>query len=220
MSKKKAKFYAWKAPGHEGGVFCDWEECKKAFSGIPHEKHKSFNTEKEAYGFIGKKCPEPSIIETNEADSLTRTNRPINVYSADILPEVENFCNKYGFAHLNKEQKLAIQATHGATVLFAVPGSGKTSVIIARIGYLIYACHVDVRRIVALTFTKSAAREMKDRFKEHFSKYYESPHIPDFRTIHSFCYSNVLPRLRKAGYKIPKTVINNPKDIHEYRNLS
>lgn len=209
MSKKKKEFYAWKAPGCEGGVYTNWEECKKAFSGIAGEKHQGFNTEEEAYAFIGKKQPKPITSAIKELSQPKDLSRPINVYSEDISPEVEDFCNKYGFSHLNKEQKLAVQSTKEANVLFAVPGSGKTSVIIARVGYLIYSCHVDVNDIITLTFTKSAALEMKDRFQTHFEKY-GSVAIPNFRTIHSFCYMEILPKLRVAGYPIPPNVINKP----------
>jgi DNA helicase-2/ATP-dependent DNA helicase PcrA len=64
---------------------------------------------------------------------------------------------------LNGAQRLA--ATHGGgpLIVLAGPGTGKTRVIVSRIGHLVRDRGVDPRRVLALTFTNKAAGELRDR---------------------------------------------------------
>lgn len=64
----------------------------------------------------------------------------------------------------NIEQKKAIEHNKGAMLVLAGPGSGKTTVIIYRVKYLIEQCNVLPQKILVVTYTKAAATEMKQRF--------------------------------------------------------
>ena len=49
-------------------------------------------------------------------------------------------------------------------MILAGPGSGKTTVITHRIWNLIKENHIDEKKILVITFTKMAAKQMKERF--------------------------------------------------------
>ena len=72
--------------------------------------------------------------------------------SSDICKNL-NFSQAEAAAHLN-----------GPCMVLAGPGSGKTLTIAKRIEYLIKVHGIDPQKILVITFTKYAAREMKERF--------------------------------------------------------
>lgn len=86
---------------------------------------------------------------------------------------------------LTKQQKNAINHKDGPALILAVPGSGKTTVLIQRTHKLIYTDKVSPENILSLTFSKASALDMKNRFHKFFPEIKFSPH---FSTIHSFCF--------------------------------
>ena len=86
--------------------------------------------------------------------------------------------------NLNPQQEEAVQALSGPVLLLAVPGSGKTTVLVSRIGYLI-AQGVPPENILTMTYTVSAARDMSRRFAAFFGQ--PLADRLEFRTINGVC---------------------------------
>ena len=66
-------------------------------------------------------------------------------------------------SELDSSQRAAVLATDGAIVIAAGPGTGKTRVFAHRIAHLIQDKGVPPGEILAVSFTRSAALEMRKR---------------------------------------------------------
>lgn len=84
---------------------------------------------------------------------------------------------------LDKYQLEAVNSSNNSTMIVAPPGSGKTTVILNRVNYLMDN-EINSKNIIILTFTKAAADNMKDRFIKDFNK----DNAPFFGTFHGLFY--------------------------------
>lgn len=109
---------------------------------------------------------------------------------------------------LNPAQTKAVLQTEGPMLLLASPGSGKTTTLIMRIGYLIEEKGIDPTRIKAVTFSRASANDMKERFKKFF------PQLTpvDFSTIHSLAFQVVREHFRNEH--IQYELIEGPSNKH------
>ena len=85
---------------------------------------------------------------------------------------------------LNEPQRAAVKTIAGPLLILAGPGSGKTRVIAHRIAYLVDEIGVAPWRIVSVTFTNKAAREMRSRVTAHLG---DVANDLVLGTFHSIC---------------------------------
>ena len=95
---------------------------------------------------------------------------------------VEEFDLKYT-SKLNDQQKEAVRAIDGAVLLLAVPGSGKTTVLVTRLGFMVCCAGIQPDRILTMTYTRAATDEMRQRFGAMFGRQYAD--AMEFSTINS-----------------------------------
>ena len=114
---------------------------------------------------------------------------------------------------LNPAQREAVRYLGGPLLVLAGAGSGKTRVIAAKIGFLIER-GVDPARIVAITFTNRAAREMRERTGALLAgtKRSEQAQRVAISTFHALGLRIVREDVRAHGLK-PGFSILDPSDI-------
>lgn len=113
------------------------------------------------------------------------------------------FLKEYDLTHLDAQQQEAVRATDGPILLLAVPGSGKTTTLIARLGYLVIGKGVSPETILTMTYTVAATGEMKDRFAKKFGSQYADK--MNFKTINAVCAS-IIRSYEWYGHKAFKLV--------------
>ena len=115
------------------------------------------------------------------------------------------FCDKYNI-RLNKQQERAVQLVEGANLLLAVPGSGKTTVLVCRLGYMTHCRGIDPRNILSITYTKAAAEEMKERYKKLFGAAFSNQIT--FKTINSLCVDIINTYATQKSKKKPFDIVD------------
>ncbi|MBN2529127.1 MAG: UvrD-helicase domain-containing protein [Deltaproteobacteria bacterium] len=84
---------------------------------------------------------------------------------------------------LDARQRRAAELVNGPLLVVAGPGTGKTRTLVARIAHQIKTGHVTAKQVLAISFTRQAARELEERFKLILPHHHDFPRV---RTFHSF----------------------------------
>ena len=98
--------------------------------------------------------------------------------------EYSQFKKQFSIA-LDAQQEMAVQTVDGPVLLLAVPGSGKTTVLVTRLGYMCYVRGIPPECILTMTYTVAAARDMQARYAAFFGA--EQAQRLEFRTINGVC---------------------------------
>lgn len=88
------------------------------------------------------------------------------------------------FARLNPAQKQAVETIEGPVMVIAGPGTGKTQVLTIRIAHILKTTDISPSSILALTFTESAAHNMRQRLLQFIG---EAAYQVRIETFHAFC---------------------------------
>lgn len=98
-------------------------------------------------------------------------------------PEVEKL-----FATLNSEQRKALLTTHGIVRVIAAPGSGKTRLLTSRVAFMVMSGMAYAEEILAVTFARKAAEEMKNRTLQLLENTWIPGNGLDISTVHGWCF--------------------------------
>ncbi len=109
-----------------------------------------------------------------------------------------------------KAQESAIKHHKGACLTLAGPGSGKTFVITNRVVHMVQELQIPSEHILVITFTKAAAMEMEERFRQILPKEH-----PWFGTFHS-CFYYIL---KNSYTSIPSRFISNEEKQRILRDI-
>jgi uncharacterized protein (TIGR00375 family) len=106
------------------------------------------------------------------------------------------------FSQLNEHQRQAVEHPDGCLLIVAGPGTGKTRTLTLRIAHLIMRKGVSPHHILAVTFTRKAAREMQQRLSSILG---DAHRLPLVATFHGLCFK-ILNELDPDGFE---TVIDD-----------
>lgn len=120
-------------------------------------------------------------------------------------------------SRLNEEQYAAATAPYGNNLIIASAGTGKTSTIVARIGFLL-SKGVAPEDLLLLTFTNKASAEMVERVGRYFDE--KVAKKIQAGTFHAISYKILKASGRKIVLKQPKELKMVLRTVHEKRNFS
>ncbi|MCQ2341629.1 MAG: UvrD-helicase domain-containing protein [Paludibacteraceae bacterium] len=108
---------------------------------------------------------------------------------------------------LNPAQRDAVEYINGPSLIIAGAGSGKTRVLTYKVAYLL-SKGIEANRILCLTFTNKAAREMKERIQQLVSP--EAAHYLWMGTFHSIAARILRQEADKIGFTRDFSIYDTP----------
>jgi DNA helicase II / ATP-dependent DNA helicase PcrA len=121
---------------------------------------------------------------------------------------------------LNEQQKKAVLQTEGPLMVLAGAGSGKTKMLTSRIAYLIEGRKVLASRILAVTFTNKAAKEMRERVETFLGTQFQGGpyqssylHLPEIGTFHSVCVRILRRELIRTPFTKPFVIYDDSDQL-------
>ena len=109
---------------------------------------------------------------------------------------------------LDEFQKSAVENEAKRLLIVAGPGSGKTTVLTRRIAHFINENLVQPENCLAITFTRRATAEMRERLEKLLP---QKADLINIHTFHSMCFSVLKENAEKAGLKTDFKVISEPE---------
>ena len=122
----------------------------------------------------------------------------------------EEFKSQYPI-RLNRQQEEAGRQTDGPVLLLAVPGSGKTTVLVTRLGYMLHCKNIRPERVLTVTYTVAATKDMKARYISFFGE--DHADKLTFRTINGLCAVVIGRYARQKGTE-PFALLDDERQIN------
>jgi superfamily I DNA/RNA helicase len=144
-----------------------------------------------------KEIEQPQLYKRKLAFNFKNTETEITKEEKQIFQKHKNFLKKY-----NKEQKKAIINPNKHILCIAGAGTGKTTVLTKRIEFLIKKQNINPQKILAITFTRKAKKEMKNKLTQS-----NLENTVTIETFNSFC-EKILKKHTQLIYDKPVRVIN------------
>ena len=113
------------------------------------------------------------------------------------------------------QQRRAVFETDGPVLLLAVPGGGKTTVLVTRLLYMILCCGVNPDEILTLTYTVAATRDMAERYRTLAARAVgmsDAIPAPEFRTINGIC-AKIINYYGRAIGKAPFRLLSDESEL-------
>jgi len=140
------------------------------------------------YKLVGHSTPSTAAPSSSASISATSdsslpssfppsSSSPSLASSTELLP--------LSLRELNDAQQLAVHSPLGYVRVRAGPGSGKTRVLVSRVAHMLSDMQIPPSQVLALTFTRKAAKEMKHRLSGLLEE--EEMKKLTVCTLHSFC---------------------------------
>lgn len=117
---------------------------------------------------------------------------------------------------LNKQQREAMKEVENPVMVLAVPGSGKTTTLIARLGYMTKVKEIDPSNILVVTYTVAATKDMTNRYLD---KFHEDECKIEFRTINGIC-SKIISYASSLYQREVFTLLSEEKDRNRAINVT
>ncbi len=107
---------------------------------------------------------------------------------------------------LDPDQRRAVETVNGPLLITAGPGSGKTRTLTHRIAHMIKTCGIPADRCLAVTFTRRAAFEMRERLEKLLPDVWQDIHVHTFHSV-------ALAILKARGREVPIADEAQRKDL-------
>ena len=117
--------------------------------------------------------------------------------------------------NLNPQQLEAVRHGEGSLLILAGAGSGKTSTLTSRVAHLTCELGVPAWRILAVTFTNKAAREMKERIEAQLPE----GDTPWIATFHSTCVRILRREIEVLGFEPSFTIYDDQDQQRLLKNI-
>lgn len=166
---------------------------------------------------VERTLPLNYIISTLKVNRVKKPNLSHNLAmkSAKNTPKNTTVFNKK-YAKLNAKQKEAVDAIEGPVMVIAGPGTGKTTVLTLRIANILLTVPgIKPEEILALTFTESGVRAMREKLREIIGDTSFRVNIFTFHGFANYIRSRYPENFEKIGGRIPASSADSVEIIED-----